>query len=325
MNLNPYSFCYENIGGSQMYYKNHIDMSRQCPTPLKYAGNLTMHEDRSMIDNLLLLIKDQHGCRMIQKKLEEKNPDFMLRFLDKIKNNLLEIICDQFGNYVVQKYVESCSDKIIISQILEKLRPKLFQISINSYGTRGFQRLLDFISTEADFAIVKEFLVKNVYNLIQDVNGNHVIQKILQIYPQDKNSFIIKEIIQNIIETCQLKQGGCIFTKSLEKANDENKKEMIIKILNNIDKIVNDEHGNFIIQHILNLKIEEFNDIIFSYVKSNIINLSKQKYSSNVIDKCILFEDSELRSSLIDKLIELKCIPELIVDQYGNYGQFIIF
>jgi hypothetical protein len=93
------------------------------------------------------------------------------------------------------------------------------------------------------------------------------------------------------------------------------------RIVENVDKLINDEHGNFIVQYTVNLKIEKYNKKIFEYVKSNLIYLSKQKYSSNVIDKCILYEDSCLQGELIDKLIELKCIGELIMDQYGNYGK----
>jgi len=32
-----------------------------------------------------------------------------------------------------------------------------------------------------------------------------------------------------------------------------------------------------------------------------------------------LKENTKQRSELIDKVIELKCIPELICDEYGNY------
>jgi pumilio RNA-binding family len=89
----------------------------------------------------------------------------------------------------------------------------------------------------------------------------------------------------------------------------------------NVDSLINDEFGNFIIQHIINVSENEYNQRIYSYIKDNIVRLSKQKYSSNVLDKCILQEDSLLRTSLIDKMIESKCIGELIVDQYGNYGK----
>ena len=88
-----------------------------------------------------------------------------------------------------------------------------------------------------------------------------------------------------------------------------------------MEMLINDENGNFIIQHTLNLKLDRINNRIFQFVKNNIVLLSKQKYSSNVIDKCILYEDANLRSSVIQKMIDMKCIGDLILDQYGNYGK----
>ena len=103
---------------------------------------------------------------------------------------------------------------------------------------------------------------------------------------------------------------------------------MILEIIKNIDKLINDEFGNFIIQHIIFLKVDEYNERIFTFLNNNLVGLSKLKYSSNVIDKviiilnkCILFEESKYRTMFLTKLIASKAIPELILDQYGNYGK----
>lgn len=134
-----------------------------------------------------------------------------------------ELICDQFGNYVIQKYIDICEDKNLISKLLEKNRNHLYNIAINSYGTRCLQKILDVTKSENDFIIIKDFISNNIFNLIKDINGNHVIQKILLVYPQNKNSFILEEINQNIIEISKLKQGGCIFQKVNETANENDK------------------------------------------------------------------------------------------------------
>jgi hypothetical protein len=52
----------------------------------------------------------------------------------------------------------------------------------------------------------------------------------------------------------------------------------------------------------------------------DLLYLSKQKFSSNVIDKAILHEESLFQTNIIDKFIEKKIIGELIMDKYGNYG-----
>jgi hypothetical protein len=233
MNPYPYSFCLDNTLNMNMY-KNYVQESANRsniintninPTLKSFmppvATRFNLNEDKSVLDNLLVLIKDQNGCRMIQKKLEEKKEDFLKSFFDKIKNNVCDIICDQFGNYVIQKFVESCTDKNIIKNLMICLKPKIYTISTNSYGTRGFQRIIEFLSDESDYEIMREYLTNNVLNLIKDVNGNHVIQKVLQVYSKERNHFILSEIIDNIIEISKLKQGGCIFQKAIERATKD--------------------------------------------------------------------------------------------------------
>jgi pumilio RNA-binding family len=95
---------------------------------------------------------------------------------------------------------------------------------------------------------------------------------------------------------------------------------LIETIVTNVGKLINDEQGNFIIQHTVNLKLDQYNERLFQYIKNNFAYLSKQKYSSNVIDKCILYEESLSKSELVDRMLEIKCVNELIIDQYGNYG-----
>jgi hypothetical protein len=233
MNPYAYSFCLDNTLNMNMY-KNYMQESVNRSNiintnhnpPLKnfmppVAPRFNLNDDKSVLDNLMALIKDQNGCRMIQKKLEEKKEEFLKGFFDKVKNNIFEIICDQFGNYVIQKFVESCNDKNIIKNLMICIKPKIYPISINCYGTRGFQRLIEFLSEESDYEIMKDFITNNVLNLIKDVNGNHVIQKVLQVYPKERNNFIILEIINNIIEISKLKQGGCIFQKAIERATKD--------------------------------------------------------------------------------------------------------
>lgn len=77
---------------------------------------------------------------MIQKNWKKKNIDFMYKLFEKIKNNLNEIICDQFGNYAVQKFVECICvlDKTFITKILEKIKMKLVYISTIKENTENY-------------------------------------------------------------------------------------------------------------------------------------------------------------------------------------------
>ena len=112
------------------------------------------------------LCRDQHGCRYLQKKLEEgvaEHRDMIFRetfshFADLMTgmfpyNPLLFPFAfnhgwsiDPFGNYLCQKLLEYCSDEQR-NLICESVAQDLVSISLNMHGTRAVQKMIDFLST----------------------------------------------------------------------------------------------------------------------------------------------------------------------------------
>ena len=137
-------------------------------------------------------------------------------------------------------------------------------------------------------------------------------------FPQEKNEFIYSQLNQYAIEISKLKQGVSILQTSLKYANENQKNALLHKIIKEIDTLINDEYGNYVIQFIVELKENSFNDIIYEYIAKNVLTLCQKKFSSNVIDKCIIQDDSH-SFTLVKYLIDNKLIREMITDQYGNY------
>ena len=54
----------------------------------------------------------------MKKKIDEKSSDFLYKFYEQIKNNLFDIMVDQYGNYVIQKFVDNCEKKLISKIII---------------------------------------------------------------------------------------------------------------------------------------------------------------------------------------------------------------
>ena len=288
-------------------------------------------EDKYILDNLTIFLKEQNKCRIVQEKLEEKknDPDFIAKFFHNIENVLFDIINHQFGNYVIQKFFDimiNQKNKTLITSFFAKIQNELFKISVNSYGTRVFQKALEKLDesnyenfeTEELNTIIHNLIEKHLFPLCFDKNGNHVFQKIIRLYPKTKNDFIYNQLNQSAIEICKLKQGATILQTSLKYANESQKSSLLHTILDDISTLINDEYGNYIIQFILELKEKEFNQIIYNYITKNTLSLSKKKFSSNVIDKSII-QDDELSIKLIKHMLDSKVIPEMIKDQYGNY------
>lgn len=98
---------------------------------------------------------------------------------------------------------------------------------------------------------------------------------------------------------------------------DTSIKSIIIdKINTNCLEILQNPFGNYIIQHIfdvsLNYKIKTWNldtcKEIFKVILNNISSLSMQKFSSNVIEKCLDIVDSVRNFLIIPlRIYEKKC------------------
>ena len=305
-------------------------------------NNKNKEKIKNYNEKLILMIKSQNGSKSIQKKIEEKSNDFTSKLYDQIKYNLLEVINDQYGNYVIQKLVEHC-DKKIISSMIKKLyyssqnmmdnnnnnfhnkieKNNLYEISINSYGTRALQKMLSYLSssmTEEDINIILKFCKGNIYPMIKDINGNHVVQCIIEnISNKDYLSPIYKEMTENIVNILKTKSGSCcVFPKVLSNINEIDLDLMINGIIENIDKLINDENGNFSIQKIIKLDKNVYNTKIYNYIQDKISKLSVQKFSSNVIET-IIINIPNFKDKIINKIIESNSIINLLSDKYGNY------
>ena len=124
------------------------------------------------------LCKDQHGCRFLQKMLEERDEGTNKIIFEEIYDHIVELMTDPFGNYLCQKLLEYCSDEQRL-RVIKKVAPYLVEISKNMHGTRAVQKMIDHLTSPEQVLCLKNALSLNVVGLIQDLNGNHVIQRCL--------------------------------------------------------------------------------------------------------------------------------------------------
>lgn len=75
-----YNICHDN----NYFYKNNIQMY-EYKSNQKPQFKINFNDEKNIIDNLFIIIKDQNGCKLIQKKLEEKVPEFLTKFFEKVK------------------------------------------------------------------------------------------------------------------------------------------------------------------------------------------------------------------------------------------------
>ncbi|KAF9438305.1 hypothetical protein BGZ76_008693 [Entomortierella beljakovae] len=270
------------------------------------------------IGQIYSLCKDQHGCRYLQKKLEEQNDAHLAIIFGEVFGHFVELMTDPFGNYLCQKLLEYCGDEQRTA-IVDTVAPELVNISLNMHGTRAVQKMIEFLSTPEQIAIVVVALNPSVVTLIKDLNGNHVIQKCLNRLASEDNQFIYNAISAHCVEVATHRHGCCVLQRCIDHASASQKIQLVRGITFNALALVQDPFGNYVVQYVLDLADNRFTDALIRRFIGSVCLLSVQKFSSNVIEKCIRVAEPETRKFLIEEMVNKARLDKLLRDSYANY------
>ncbi|KAI0296693.1 armadillo-type protein [Russula brevipes] len=288
----------------------------------RFAG--TRLED--LAGEISSLCKDQHGCRYLQKKLEEGVPEHRDMIFRETFGHFADLMTDPFGNYLCQKLLEYSTDEQR-NIICESVAQDLVNISLNMHGTRAVQKMIDFLSTRrqtdhrynGQIHSIIVALSLHVVVLIKDLNGNHVIQKCLNKLAPEDNQFIYNAVAANCVEVATHRHGCCVLQRCIDHASDHQRIQLVNEITYNALTLVQDPYGNYVVQYILDLNDNRFSDAVIRQFIGNVCALSVQKFSSNVIEKCIRVAEHNTRKILIEELLNRTRLEKLLRDSYGNY------
>jgi len=148
-----------------------------------------------LIENASQLAKDQSGCRLLQKKIDEGDMEVITSIYNSILPNFVDLMNNPFGNYLCQKITDALEKKHLL-EILEKIKPDVVSICKNSHGTRAIQKIVECSHDQELIAMIIDLLKDHVKTLVEDINGNHAIQRILFTFGAPNNEFIFETMIK---------------------------------------------------------------------------------------------------------------------------------
>ncbi|KAK3030489.1 hypothetical protein RJ639_038795 [Escallonia herrerae] len=268
-----------------------------------------------------LMAKDQHGCRFLQRKFTEGTREDVEKIFHEIVVHIVELMTDPFGNYLVQKLLEVC-DEDQKMQILHEITRKagdLLRISCDMHGTRAVQKVIETIKTPEQFSIIISSLKSGIVTLIKNMNGNHVAQRCLQYLTPEYSEFIFEASTANCVELATDRHGCCVLQKCLSHNDGEHRRRLISEITSNALVLSQDPFGNYVLQFVFEIHSPCATAAILDQLEGNYGDLSVQKYSSNVVEKCLKYAGEESRSSIIQELISNPRLDQTMQDPYGNY------
>ena len=294
--------------------KNQNDLNYQL------NGLLKQTKENEIIENCANLCKKQIDCRYLQKILDD-NPSLASDvFYEKIEEKFLDISCDQFGNYFMQKMITYLKPEHIHEILYKKISSRFRSLSFNQHGTRIIQKVLErILNIEQDLNYFILLLSPNIKDFTIDHNASHIIIKFVNLLPGQKSNFIFKYLIENAFDLSTKKYSCYVLQKCIEFSDPIQKKLLLKAIVLNSYGLFNDQYGNYVVQYCINICDYEINKIIAKNFLFDIIKFSTQKYSSNVIEKCLDCCDENTKEIISQKFCDPNIISKLLFDMYGNY------
>ncbi|XVE95318.1 hypothetical protein REPUB_Repub02eG0086400 [Reevesia pubescens] len=266
------------------------------------------------------MAKDQNGCRFLQRIFDEGSCLDVQLIFNEVIENIVELMMDPFGNYLVQKLLDVCTEeqRLQIVLMVTKEAGQLVRISLNTYGTRVVQKLVETLKSRQQISLIKSALKPGILDLIKDLNGNHVLQRCLQCLNNEDNKIIFDAAAKFCVDIATHRHGCCVLQRCISHSSGQNRDKLITQISRNGLLLAQDPFGNYVVQYIIELKVPSAIGKLLPQFKGHYVHLSMQKFSSHVVEKC-LKHFAESRSQIIRELISVVHFEQLLQDPFANY------
>ncbi|XP_010269244.1 PREDICTED: uncharacterized protein LOC104605971 [Nelumbo nucifera] len=270
---------------------------------------------------IYFIAKDQHGCRFLQRIFDEGTPRDVQIIFNEIINHVVELMMNPFGNYLMQKLLDVCNEeqRMEILLMVTEEPGELVKISLNTHGTRAVQKLIETLRTRKEISMVISALEPGFLHLIKDLNGNHVVSRCLQCLSTEDNKFIFDAAANFCVDIATHRHGCCVLQRCIAHSTGEHREKLVAGISANGLLLAQDAFGNYVVQYVLELKIPSATTNLISQFEGNYVHLSTQKFSSNVVEKCLKVFGEENRSRIIHELLSSPQFEHLLQDPFANY------
>ncbi|KAL3588560.1 mRNA binding protein puf3 [Fusarium poae] len=261
--------------------------------------------------------------RFIQSKLITAKSDEKDRMFTEIGSDMISLMKDLYGNYVIQKLIEHGSMTQKMS-VIETVRGHIVELSLNTFGCRVFQKIVECCPHTQVAAILDEIHSYDVLKVVMySETGNHVIQKLVQEMPQKDVKFITVACQENARELSENQYSCRILQRVLEKAEEDDKKKLVAKLSPMMHELVTHQWGNYVAGHIIQNRGPEDRDPIYEHVMSRLLALCQHKLASHVVEKCIVHGTDEQRTRILERLCPVddseQTFENMFKNQIGNY------
>jgi len=201
-------------------------------------------------------------------------------------------------------------------QMLQAVQSSLLVSSLNLHGTRSVQKHIEMGGRDPQQRdLIASELAPYVTKLSMDTNGNHVVQRMLQ--HLDRSEFVCESIIKDLLIVTRHRHGCCVVQRCLDAADSAHRQALVARIEEHALQLMQDPFANYTVQYVIENGRAGEGLRIVELIKGKIETLSKQKFSSNVVERCIAAAPPNLLQQFVDEVIG--CMGELLHDAFANF------
>lgn len=299
---------------------------------------------RALLGNVRRLSRDQVGCRLLQQALDEDGPPAATAILTEGLTFWAEAMVDPFGNYLFQKILERITpeERIIL---VGSVSTRLVNASLNLHGTRSVQKIVEVCAVDEEgeepqdevegddeakkdnsrkrketaSKILTDALKPSAARLCIDSHGNHAIQRILLKLPYQYTQFIFDAVAASVEDVARHRHGCCVIQRCLDSRHSAARSHLVTRIVDKSLELMQDAYGNYVVQYVLDVCGDDEVHSVCESVIGKVCILAVQKFSSNVMEKCLERCTDRVREEYLNELNDSDRLRELMMDPFGNY------
>jgi hypothetical protein len=282
-----------------------------------------------LLGNVRRLSRDQVGCRLLQQALDEEGPDAASLILNEGLSFWGEAMVDPFGNYLFQKILEKITPEERI-MLVKSVSARLVNASLNLHGTRSVQKVVELCAADESLElpnatdgnsadILTRSLEPAAARLCIDSHGNHVIQRILLKLSHKHSMFVFDAVAASVGDVARHRHGCCVIQRCLDSPPSEARSNLVSRIVEKSLQLMQDAYGNYVVQYVLDVCSDDDVHAVCESVVGKVCLLAIQKFSSNVMEKCLERATDPVRDFYLAELSDPERIRELMMDPFGNY------
>ena len=296
--------------------------ARDLESLLIQKGYFTHQIYNKLKGTFISLMKSQQTSRILQYYLDKTPNDVIHLIFSEFSNQVDSLLLDPYANYFCLKifYFLNFNDRIVF---LKKISPILDVLCVNKIATYPIQCIIEQLISDEEKNIIVNSLKKNLMKLCFDVYGAHVIEKLIINFGYEKHlENILNFISENFLFLSNNSNGLCIVKKTIileYKLKGERFNSLKKILINKALELIQNPYGNYALQTAIdNWNLNDIKEIYPMFYGKCLV-FSIQKFSSNVIEKCIQKSEEFTLKFIKEICSDENSICILLKNNYGNY------